>query len=594
MIPASQTPTRDSRAPGMQGRGRLVDVAIFCLLTLLVWGLFAFDRGFWKDDLLFVARTDERLTEGPLELLRPQPHTPTRRLQLLPFAAALSTGFPREMVQLIYGLVWFAKGWCVYATALAIFPGRLRLAFLAGAIALCSTGDFYINSTGSLHYSLSILAFFGALLCGLRWLARGGALFLCGAALLIQLSVYTIDAALTSLALAPVLFFITSGFRWTRRLVTLLVVWVLACAPYAVEFLLFMLDDESYAGWGVQEFSVLNWAGRAFTLWLYNWTPWEWSTRSQVFFGWQAPHLIPTSWRWFSALVGSGVVLLWAVRRRAGTGEAGNAGPYWLTVGSCFVFAAASSGMFAFARLSEFFYRTQILSGLWVALVVAALCDSAARAGARVRAGDVRTTGARLVGGLGIATAVGWVGFGIFGGLERQNFFLASWQQQQRELRSLVEAVPGLDSTAYLVLRIPPELRGLATEHTEYARQWSMLLYGDPQLTERVFVISYRGGGCRPEEQDLFCWHERAATGGFEHRYEEHWEVLIPYESLVVATFDAERGGYALERTLPAELRGRPELYAPEKLITPVGASERSRKLLGGGKGLARWLPDHE
>ena len=567
--------------------GFLGDWPVFALLLFLVWGSFAGDRGLWKDDVLLLARAHERLAESPEELLVPQAHTPTRRLQLVAFAAALWSGQPRLALQVLYGATWLALGLCVGATARAIFPRRRRLAYLATAVALCSTGDFYVNSPGSLHYSLSALAFFLALLAAFRWQSRGGSWWLVGMVLFVQLSVYQIDAALTSFILAPLLMWLRAGRRITRRMVTLVGLWCLALTPYAIEFTIFMRADDSYASWGVLQLSWLEWTRRSMSLFAHNFMPWEWFTREQVFFGWGRPEVIPWSWRITSAVAGSVALVGWLLRRGY-LGERSDENlDFWLAAASCLMLTAAANAMFAFAQLSEFVYRTQIVSSLWSALVVAAVCDWIL-SGAVVFKSDVVRSRALAFVGLALPTV--FVGLGILGGLERQNFYLASWQQQQRELKSLLTAVPGLDDDAYLFLRVPASPRGLATEHTEYARQWVMLLYGKPDLTERVFVESYLGGGCQPRADGLFCRHQRAGAGRFQRRYEEHWEVLVPYEKLIVATFDATIGEYRLDTILPSELRGAAELYSPKNLITPSGAQARGRALLGGGELLAGWL----
>src|SRR5439155_1682964 len=102
--------------------------------------------------------------------------SPTRRLAGTPFALALKTGSPLDMLQLVYGATWLAGGLLTYAILLRLFPREKWLAFVAGCLTLTATGDFLTDSLVALHYEIAAAA-----LTRMNLLARGeliGRLFL--------------------------------------------------------------------------------------------------------------------------------------------------------------------------------------------------------------------------------------------------------------------------------------------------------------------------------------------------------------------------------------------------------------------------------
>jgi hypothetical protein len=159
----------------------------------------------------------------------------------------------------------------------------------------------------------------------------------------------------------------------------------------------------------------------------------------------------------------------------------------------------AVNAMYSLVQLSSNLHRTQLMSRVWVSLLLAVAAASFPFLRTKTRC---RLQPGALLAGV-------FVCMGILGGLERQDYFESIWKRQRRELRSLVAAAPAIDRSAFVILRLPTGERGAATYNTYLARSWMHLLYDDRSIRSRVFVTSDRGGGCRARGGALECWDER-------------------------------------------------------------------------------------
>ena len=82
--------------------------------------------------------------------------------------------------------------------------------------------------------------------------------------------------------------------------------------------------------------------------------------------------------------------------------------------------AAASHAAYAGVHFSEIHYRTQNYSRIWCSIFLALVLAFAARRWPRTR-------------GFAVVIAAAFIGFGVAGGLERQEFFVAAWSHQRKE-----------------------------------------------------------------------------------------------------------------------------------------------------------------
>jgi hypothetical protein len=555
---------------------------IYLLLALLVQGLFALDRGLWQDDvaiLAVVASQDHGSIAGLLAPIL----APTRRLLGLPFALALATPRPVACLQLLYGVTWLGLGLLAHALARLLAPGRPRLAYLAGALTLCATSDFLTDSVVSLGYDVSVLAFFAGLCLLLRWQRQGEArLSLIGSALLMSASLWTMEAALPSVLLVPLLLWAADGRRFSRRAAVGALLWLAAALPFLAIFVPFLLDPHGYAATALLPLSPHERLQRTAALFFNNFAPWRWAFARPVWYPRPDP-VIPIR-AWLPAVGLGTAAFLWGAWRvqdaapESAKGE--DASRDWLLAATSLLMAFASNAALAGLQLATIFYRTQVVSRVWASLFLAIVSDRL-----------IRRLGGRWPPGLLLPTV--FVALGLAGGLERQDFFLASWRQHRVELASIVEQAPSLRPEALLLLQTPPAPAYLATEAPYLAEAWAVVLYRDPSFMKRLFLWApERGTGCLAEERRLRCWEEGQADCFAEGTCEGR---SLPYERLVLMTYVPEERRFRLLREIPAALLGaHPESgrgYAPEAMILRRPVDSFQRGVLFNPPLLARYLP---
>ena len=132
--------------------------------------------------------------------------------------------------------------------------------------------------------------------------------------------------------------------------------------------------------------------------------------------------------------MGIGVFLgvIWWLQRRPAEAASLDLPPSRTFAAMSFVGAAAAASHAAYAgvQFSEAHYRTQNYSRIWCSILLALVLAFAARRWPRGR-------------WFAATIAAAFVGFGVEGGMERQEFFVATWSHQRKELVSLVRQARG-------------------------------------------------------------------------------------------------------------------------------------------------------
>ncbi len=270
-------------------------------------------------------------------------------------------------------------------------------------------------------------------------------------------------------------------------------------------------------------------------------------------------------------------LVLYFARARHLSGASPRGGAGWRALASLGVLVAmgaASNVAFASVHFSDTFYRTHLLSRVFVSAGLGVAVDALVRS--------------RFVV-FGWALAAVFVGFGAAGSVERQDYYLSSWRDHRRELSSLLEAVPSVRPGASLVLFMPEDPGWHATKADYIMRAWVRLLYDD---TPDLAMNTYRWtpgapGGCKVEDQGLRCWVDAEKPCFDAGTCPGH---VVRYEDLVVAAFHTLEGRYRLVRRGDegAPLTIRADGYAPERLI---GRPRAAPWRLLPGPVLARLLP---
>lgn len=550
------------------------DLPVFAGLTLLVRGLFALDRGFWQDDAnVYALAHDARVRHGLLAALVRPMGAPTRVLLGVPSLVADLSGFPVAALHVIHGLTWLGIGVAAAALVKTLFPDRPLAAFSAGALTICASSDSLTTSLVAAEYDLAVLGFVVFLVGALRFLGGGAWGLLAGGIASLLVSVYTIDVAAPALVLVPALFAVAPAVP--RRRLAVFAASGLAIAPYAVAFARFLRSPGSYASAAMLKLEPSERAIRAAILLLNNVLPWQWPL-DRPEFGVPPARVVPVA-LW--VLVAAACLGLFAARARrllpAGPPGRGLDRRALGSLAVLLAMAAASNVAFASVHFSDIFYRTHLLSRVFVSAGLGVAVDALLRSRRAV---------------LGWALATAFVGFGAAGAVERQDYFLSSWRNHRRELVSLLEAVPSVKPGASLVLFMPEDPGWHATKADYLTRAWIRILHdATPDLSARTYLWTPGGqSGCKVEEAGLRCWMD-AEKGCFEAgTCPGH---LVRFEDLVVAAFNPLEGRYRL--VLRGDAGGAPisiqaEGYAPERLIGPPRPLPQG---LLPGPVLARFLP---
>jgi hypothetical protein len=529
---AAARPTIAARvAAGLSGDG-----AFYALLTLLVWGATAPLAGLWQDDtsLLFIAL--QRHGRGLAVLLAPT-GSPLRRLSDLPYAVALATPHPVWALQGMSGALWVGQALVAGWIAGLLLPRRPLARLLVVALTLTATSDYLTDNLTAVGYNFGVLTFLVSLGSGLRFLRCGGVGWLAAAAAALAVSLLTLEVCMPALPFLPLLVVWVAGLRPRRRTVGLLLAWGVVAAPLMLIEWRFLHDPKGYAAVAMLPMSRAQIVDRAVDLWSANFLPWRWAFRPEVWFA-RPPAVIPAALMAVAAVV---AVAALALRVRDALGAAACAEPRPASAARVLGLAAllalmalAANGAFAQLQMAEIHYRTHVLSRIWVSIALGGVAAWGAARWPRWRLAVL------------VVPAL-FVGFGTWGGLERQDLWLATWRQHRRELLSIVSAAPAVRMDTAIILRSDPlPTSYLATQVDYLAHGWMALLYNQ-QGIDTLRLDARLGTGCRPMADGLDCWHMgKAECFAAQTCPPDH----IAFDHLLVFDFDAAAGVYRLRQSL--------------------------------------------
>ncbi|MGH9441850.1 MAG: hypothetical protein ACRD16_06205 [Thermoanaerobaculia bacterium] len=556
--------------------------AVVAAFTMIVWGLFALDRGLFQDDAQILADVWSR--DGLWRRLTTPVVAPTRILAGAPAALALLFPNPALALQVLYGILWALAGVLLYFIARRLFPDSRRVAFFACALTLSATSDYLTDSPVAIHYCLSSVFFLIALLAFLNSWKSGrwgwGVVFV----LAVSASLWTTDSALPGILLVPVLLWAATNGRLSRRLFAHAVAWYAPVIPYLVVLIRFLRDPQSYAARAVTWLAPAEWIRKSWTLFLYNFQPWRWAAGRENWFAAPPPVLSPR-FAPFLALFGL-AIFLWALpadpagESRVGPPAEPPVGPSSIGgrrraagIAAVSLFAAfLSNAAFAPVQVSEVFYRTHVCSRLWSSLALAVL------------AGVLLSRPSRL-SFPSLALLVLFVGLGLEGGVERQGYYLSYWKRHRVELRSILAAAPNLQPEARVVLYVdssPPLFRATAVGYL--ASSWLKLFYERQDMGDRVFVWSLAdGAACEARSDRLVCYSNSLQRSEIE------------YANALLFRYDPGRNRYdlvpSLFGVLPDGSSRALSAYDPGRLIRFGRPSPLARELLAPPRFLASRLP---
>jgi hypothetical protein len=531
---------------------------VYVALTIIVWGVSALRRGLWQDDVQALGEAFHRLQHPFLTLFQPDPG-PLRRLTLVPSAIAWSTPFPIESLQVLSAAVWLGEallaGWLVSL----LLPGRRWTRFAVVCLTLTAASDFGTGSVVILAYNVAALLLLAAAGCALSWLTRGRIFALLASLLLLTGSLLTMEVALPAVPFLLSLFLWFGWQRDRRRTVGLLALWSAVIVPVIVIAASFVRDPHSYAAVALVPMSRRALVIRTISLWLENFAPWRWSLARPDWYV-RPEAVIPTGWMIAGALFATMLFVVCAWTKRDDVTRRHDVALAALFV----VMAFAANAAYAGVWFSEIHYRTHILSRIWASIAIAIIASAYPR-----------------LKWIAYAIVTTFIFFGTCGAIERQDFYLASWQNHQRELASILDAAPALRPGTAVILR-GSSLRGryLALEADYLTTHWLRMLYDDPNL-RTIRLDLKRGARCRGTSGGVACRQE-----GGELAYDHRTRVKpFHFDALVVFDYDETSGTWRLVRSLkgdPLELGFENEAthYQPSARIVMRPWTVRQQRLL--------------
>jgi MFS family permease len=484
-------------------------------------------RGMWQDDTLHLRLARDFQGHGFLAALTPVV-SPLRRLYTLPYRLALATPQPVWTQHLLYGAIWLGQALAAGWISRLLLPGRRLTRFLAICLTLTATSDYLTNNLTALGYNAGALLLLLAIGCSLRYVTSGSAGWIAIACAATAASIWTIDIAIPALPFIPLLLLWRGGTAAWRRILLVLSAVGIAIAPAVPIEWRFLHDRTSYAAVALVPMRLAERLHRTMGLWLENFAPWRWAFARPIWYP-RPPAAIPL---WAMGLAAAVAAAWFAFRARRAQDPDRPERPIrtLLLAGVFAAMALIANAAYAGLQMAELHYRTHILSRTWASLAVAVSAGWAVQQWPRFR------TAFLLVPML-------FVGFGVWGGLERQDLWVSTWRLHKKELLSIVTTAPALTPGTGIILRSPPtpDLY-LATEADYLAQSWLILLYDDPAI-HALRMASDRGTGCRATPDGLACWHEQQA-GCFDAG--TCAADRFPYETLVILDFDSRRGTWRL------------------------------------------------
>lgn len=514
-------------------------------------------HGFWQDDVLHFSSVFQRRGDLPAALLHPF-GTPMRRFYLLPYWLALFTPRPVVALHAIHAFFWIVEALLGGWIARLLLPLRPFIRFAAIALTLTATSDYLTNNLTPLGYHLGIVMLLLAIGAGLRFRAFGGAGWLVLAVASLTISVWTVDVAFVAMPFLPLLLLPRGESR--RRAWFVLAGWTLATAPAVVREVQFLRDPHDYAAVAIQHLSLRQLAARATHLYLENFRPWRW-VFSRPLFGARPFPVIPMYVQASLALLAA---LAFFLRARSRPPEPSPSRTSLWFAALFAVMALAFNVTYARLQMAEVHNRTHLMSRVWASLAIACA------------AGWARDRWPRSRVVIHALLAL-FIGFGVWGGIERQDLFLATWRRNQRELASIVEAVPRFRPGTQLLLRSGNTSFYMATEADYLTNAWLRLLYAEP--VSLVRLSPKRPDRCRSTPAGLECTRETRFAPQPVH---------LDYATLIVLDYDEATRRYSLLPTLRgdplgAEGEGAEAAYQPrariEEASTSTALSPRSRSI---------------
>lgn len=223
----------------------LIVALTYWILVMGMWGIFALHRGLTYETA-FPLNCGKSLYECLIYIDNLRPYN-----SLFLGMAHLLGGSNGSYVsyQILYGLLWWGRGWLIFLIFRRIFPDSTLFAFLVGVIAIVHASDYALNWIGQLHqfgfmFFLALAAYWFIV----AWQAArkmSAFLWLIGSLLALYISLWTYESQFFIILILPLLLFLSYAKLNSRFLIFSLIWYVIPTIYSILQFQRYQINQSS-------------------------------------------------------------------------------------------------------------------------------------------------------------------------------------------------------------------------------------------------------------------------------------------------------------------------------------------------------------
>ena len=424
----------------------------YAVLVLIMWGPFSMHSGFpFETGFPYLSESTSALkgflyASDPLRI-----HLTT--FYHLPYLIGEALGIRGSYVpyQVVYALLWWARGFLVFLVLRKFLPGSLSVCYAAGALVVLHTSDGAVGWVGQIHQPglifWMVLAFYLLTLAAESANWARAALFVVAAGLCEYMSLWTYESQLPLMLVLP----LGLLFRWRswRKLALICGAWYSIPAIY---IRLTVLRYLNHPGHTYQESVVRKgWSWPSLLAdWLFN------IGASLKFWNW--PHdewIAPKSEAYLLALIAALVFFGGGLALMRLTQESRRPNPFvesmrtwWILLGVGLIWVVLSFPAYLLLDSARGLWRTQFLSGIGAGLVLAAVC------GLTSQAFVSRTAKLGLFLGFGAVIAF----FGSTSAIQKCAIHRSVWERHRAAMEKILRVAPSVAPfTLVVVTNVPKD-----------------------------------------------------------------------------------------------------------------------------------------
>ena len=423
----------------------------YAVLILIMWGAFNLYSGFpYETSFAYTSETTSAL-HGFLYVADPlRIHTSTFYHLSYLISEALGVQGSYVPYQVVYAILWWARGFLVFVILRKFLPGSLSVCYAAGALVVLHASDGAMEWVGQMNqfgFMFWMLLAFYLLLLGVKSANRYlAALLVTGACLFEYMSLWSYESQLLLLLVLPLVLFL----RWRswRKLLVIYGVWYSVPAIYLG---LTVLKFVQSGGQTYQESVMRKGWGWSSLLgdWYFNIAAslefWTWPVAV-----WKAPQWEVYLLSLAAALVfiacGLAFIRLTHENRRADPFVKGIR-TWWVLLGVGLVLVALSFPVYLLLNSARGLWRTQFLSGIGAGLVLTAILGLASSA--------LAPRAAKIAVFLTFGAVIAF--FGSESAIQKSAYHRWIWERHRLAIQEILQVAPSVEPNTIIVMTNVPK-----------------------------------------------------------------------------------------------------------------------------------------